>query len=99
MRRRNNFIRFHSHAGSGFSTPTHLTRRSLRFETRYGFSVAKSLCFTCTSQFQETAFWPNSVGMTFVKTKVPGPRSVKNAVPFRSVMTDITRPEIGRAHV
>ena len=66
--------------------PKHFTFLSFRFETRYGFSVARSPALTCTSQFHVTRVWPSSVGIRFVKTYVPGPRSVKYAVPFTSTI-------------
>src|SRR5215213_9542494 len=76
--------------GFGLSTPTHFTFFSFRFDTRYGFSVARSPALSCTSQFHVTNVWPSSVGIRFDKTYVPGSRSVKYAVPLRSVITDCT---------
>jgi len=55
-------IFYFSQTGSGRSTPTHFTLRSLRFETRYGFSVARSPVFTWTSQFHTTLFDSISAG-------------------------------------
>jgi hypothetical protein len=55
------YLPLDSQTGSGFSTATHFTFLSFRFETRYGFSVARSPGFTCTSQFQVALVDPISV--------------------------------------